>query len=272
VDIAIPHDVLSEAPDEESKVRKLGYIARGAAIFRAENLIIYTYGNDVDWEEVERMRLLLEYASTPPHLRKKLFKLDRRLRLAGLLPPLKIPSHTPPKEPSVGDVIEGVVERWDGYYSLVYIGSRRYAKIPKPYPIGSRLLVKIEAETDRPDIYRAVVVRKPPDYWGYKVEVKPFKQLADGYDTVIYTGREGRSVCEGLPRPVGRTLVVFGGPRAGVDEIAKIEGVELKGLFLNFIPRQGTETVRTEEAIFAVLALLNYAGVCSVGKPTKIEK
>lgn len=269
MDFAIPHDILSEAPDEESKVRKLGYIARAAAVFRIEKILIYTYGGNVDWDEVEKMRLLLEYAATPPHLRRRVFKLDKRLRLAGLLPPLKIPSHLAPKDPSVGDVVEGVVERWDGYYSLVYIGAGKYAKVPKPYPIGSRLAVKIEAETDRPDIFRAIVLKKPPDYWGYKVEVKPFAKLAEGYDTVIYTGKEGRSICEGLPRPVGRTLVVFGGPRAGVDEIAKAEGVELKGLFLNFIPRQGAETVRTEEAIFAVLALLNYASVCSAGVPIK---
>ncbi|MEL9991179.1 MAG: putative RNA uridine N3 methyltransferase [Thermoproteus sp.] len=268
MDIAIPHDVLAEAPDEESKVRKLGYIARGAAAFRVENIIIYTYGR-VDWDEVERMRLLLEYAATPPHLRKKVFKLDRRLRLAGLLPPLKIPSHLVSREPSVGDVIEGVVERWDGYYSMVYIGGRKYAKVPKPYPIGSRLIVKIEAETDRPDIFRAVVLKNPPDYWGYKVAVRPFRQLAEGYDVVIYTGREGRSICEGLPRPMGKVLVVFGGPRAGVDEIAKAEGVELKGYFLNFAPRQGVETIRTEEAVFIVLALLNYAEVCSVGRPVR---
>ncbi len=268
MDIAIPHDVLSEAPDEESKVRKLGYIARGAAVFRVEKVLIYTYGKDVDWDEVEEMKLLLEYAATPPHLRKRVFKLDKRLALAGLLPPLKIPSHLAPRQPSIGDVVEGIVERWDGYYSLVYIGGRKYAKVPKPYPIGARLIVKIEAETDRPDIFRAIVLKNPPDYWGYKVEVRPFGQLAEGYDTIIYTGKEGRSICEGLPRPVGRTLVVFGGPKAGVDEIAKMEGVELKGLFLNFVPRQGTETVRTEEAIFAVLALLNYASVCSVGKPT----
>jgi len=72
VDIAIPHDVLAEAPDDESKVRKLGYIARGAAVFRAETIIIYTYGEGVDWEEVELMKLLLEYASTPPHPRAPL--------------------------------------------------------------------------------------------------------------------------------------------------------------------------------------------------------
>ncbi|CCC82049.1 putative RNA uridine N3 methyltransferase [Thermoproteus tenax] len=270
MDVAIPHDVLSEAPDEESKVRKLGYIARAAAIFRVEKIIIYTYG-DVDHEGVEEMRLLLEYAATPPHLRRKVFRLDKRLRLAGLLPPLKIPSHLAPRSPAVGDVVEGIVERWDGYYSMVYIGAGKWAKVPKPYPVGSRLIVKLEAQRDK-DVFRGVVLKNPPDYWGYKVEVKGLRELADGYDYVILTGKEGRSVCEILPRPEGKTLVVFGGPRAGVDEIMKREGVELRGLFLNFAPKQGTETIRTEEAMFIVLALLNYAERCSAGKPLHLLK
>lgn len=264
MDIAIPHDVLSEAPDEESKARKLGYIARAAAIFRVDNIIIYTYGDDIDWGSVERMKMLLEYAVAPPNLRRRLFKLDRRLKLAGLLPPLKIPSHLAPKEPGRGDIIEGIVEKWDGYYSLVYIGGRKYAKVPKPYPIGSKIFVRIEAETDRPDILRASVVKRPPEgfYAGYKVSVRPFKSLAEGRSQIILTGREGASICGGLPKPAKDALVIFGGPRAGVDEIMKKEGVELKGVFLNFAPGQGVEAIRTEEAVFIVLALLNYADKC----------
>jgi predicted SPOUT superfamily RNA methylase MTH1 len=266
VDIAIPHDVLEEAPDEEGKVRKLGYIARAAAIFRVENIVIYTYG-DVDWRAVEAMRLLLEYAATPPYLRRKVFKLDERLKYAGLLPPLKIPSHLAPKEPRRGDVVEGVVERWDGYYSLVYIGGRKYAKVPKPYPIGSRLLVKIEAETDRPDILRASVVKRPPEgfYAGYRVAVKPLKSLAEGYEAVILTGKEGEPICGKRLRLPEKALVVFGGPRAGVDEIMRSEGVKIEGpsvFFLNFAPGQGTETIRTEEALFIVLGILNYLRRC----------
>jgi predicted SPOUT superfamily RNA methylase MTH1 len=64
-----------------------------------------------------------------------------------------------PREPAIGEIREGVVERWDGYYSLVYIGAGKYAKVPKPYPVGTRLMVKIEAPTGRPDTYRASVYR-----------------------------------------------------------------------------------------------------------------
>lgn len=261
--IAIPHDVLSEAPDEESKVRKLGLIARAAAIFRVELIVIYHYGRPLT-EDIELARAVLEYAVTPPYLRRKVFGIDRRLRHVGLLPPLKIPSHLAPREPRPGEVREGVVERWDGYYSLVYIGGGLYAKVPRPHPVGARLLVRIEAPASRPGVYRASVYRStPPTYWGYRVEVRPLSRLFDGFDSVVLTGKEGSSICE-VPLDLrGRTLVVFGGPRKGVDEIFREEGVEVRHPLVNFVPGQGVESIRTEEAVLGVLAVLNYMRTCS---------
>ncbi|MEZ0318750.1 MAG: putative RNA uridine N3 methyltransferase [Pyrobaculum sp.] len=264
--IAVPHDFLLEAPDEPSKIRKLGYLARAAAIFKVDTIIIYHYGAPLR-EEIDLAKTVLEYLATPPYLRKKVFKQDRRLRYAGLLPPLKIPSHTAPPEPQVGEVREGVVERWDGYYSLVYIGAGKYAKVPKPYPIGTRLLVKMEAPTARPDTYRASVYKgPPPTYWGYRVEVRPLKMLAEGFDTVVLTGKEGESICRVKPALGKRTLVVFGGPKKGVDEIYKEAGLDPPGRLINFAPGQGVETIRTEEAVFIVLSLLNYVAACGVCK------
>ncbi|ABP51427.1 MULTISPECIES: putative RNA uridine N3 methyltransferase [Pyrobaculum] len=260
--IAIPHDFLSETPDEPSKIRKLGYLARAASVFKVSTVIIYYYGAPLR-EDIDLAKTVLEYLVTPPYLRKRVYKIDKRLRLAGLLPPLKIPSHVVPKEPRIGEVREGVVERWDGYYSIVYIGGGKYAKIPKPYPVGARLLVRIEAPTSRPDTYRAAIYKGPPPaYWGYKVEVRPIQSLTDGFDAVILTGREGKPICEVSPKLGKNTLVVFGGPRRGVDEIFKESGLELPGDLINFAPGQGTETIRTEEAVFIVLSILNYITKC----------
>jgi len=53
---------------------------------------------------------------------------------------------------------------------------------------------------------------------------------------------------------------VFGSPSRGLYEIARNEDVRLGKLLdfvVNTIPCQGTETVRTEEAILASLAVLN---------------
>jgi len=50
------------------------------------------------------------------------------------------------------------------------------------------------------------------------------------------------------------------GSRKGLFEIARNEGVDLFSLFdlvINFIPSQGTYTVRTEEALPISLSILN---------------
>ena len=41
------------------------------------------------------IRRVLEYLETPQYLRRRLFPLDESLKYAGLLPPLRIPSHKP---------------------------------------------------------------------------------------------------------------------------------------------------------------------------------
>jgi hypothetical protein len=55
-------------------------------------------------------------------------------------------------------------------------------------------------------------------------------------------------------------LIVFGAPTKGLYEIAKQEGLNLNRIVdfvVNTIPGQLTETVRTEEALIATLAVFN---------------
>jgi len=86
--------------------------------------------------------------------------------------------------------------------------------------------------------------------------------FAENFDTVILTGKEGRSICEARLRLRGRVLVVFGGPRHGVDEILSMEGLSVENHLINFVPMQGVETIRTEEAMVAVLSILNMMRIC----------
>jgi predicted SPOUT superfamily RNA methylase MTH1 len=61
-------------------------------------------------------------------------------------------------------------------------------------------------------------------------------------------------------RKAETVLVAFGAPSQGLHEIAKKEDLSLDDIadfVVNTIPRQGTETVRTEEALIASLAILN---------------
>ncbi len=57
-----------------------------------------------------------------------------------------------------------------------------------------------------------------------------------------------------------RPLVVFGSPNDGVPEILGRSGVSVSDAMdfnINTIPDQGVETVRTEEALWGSLAVLN---------------
>jgi predicted SPOUT superfamily RNA methylase MTH1 len=59
-----------------------------------------------------------------------------------------------------------------------------------------------------------------------------------------------------------QVLVAFGAPARGLYEIAKLENIvldQIANFVVNMIPSQGTETVRTEEAVYAALAVLNVA-------------
>ena len=244
----------------------MGMVARAAAIFNVQNIYIYTYGSPRR-SDLELMRKVLEYAVAPPYLKRRAFRLDRHLRYVGLLPPVNLPVHQRRKL-RPGDVVEGIVDRWDGHSSLVYVGEGRYVKVPRPYPLGKRLLVRVEAPTHRPDTYRGHAAAGPPPstYMGYNVRVIGLRDLfGEAHDTVVLTGREGRSVCGGL-EVRGRTLVVFGSPREGVDEILAREGLKVEAPLINFVPGQGVETIRTEEAIYIVLAVLHYGSSCRGGR------
>ena len=49
--------------------------------------------------------------------------------------------------------------------------------------------------------------------------------------------------------------IVFGGPYSSISE--NVESSKWETIKLNTIPNQGTETVRTEEAVISTLAIFN---------------
>lgn len=105
------------------------------------------------------------------------------------------------------------------------------------------------------------------EYWGY--EVSKNSSLAQSLskssaEVVLGTSRYGQDLYEGIegikPNNGDKITVAFGGPYQGLYEICGTQGENPDRLFdavVNTIPRQGTETVRSEEALIATLAILN---------------
>lgn len=274
VSIAIPASIVSDVPHLREKTSKVGLIGRAAAIFRVDEIIVYPDNPQVSQTaDMDLIATLLAYMETPQYLRKKLFKIRPELRYAGVLPPLRTPHHPlnrKIKNLKVGEYREGFVlsKRKTGLF--VDIGVEKPAFISNTrLSIGKRVTVKVAKVGKRVE---AELARREeiPEYWGYTVtaEKLPFGKVVKtrGFDLTIATSKYGvqfASVCEvvaGRWKKARTILVAFGAPTQGLYEIVEQENLDLQEIVdfvVNTIPMQGTETVRTEEALTVSLAVLN---------------
>lgn len=248
ISIAIPSSALINENDPKIKTFKVGLIARACAIFRVEEIVIY---RDPKLNESQFIKDVLEYAETPQYLRKYI-PLKPTLRYAGVIPPLKIPSHKP-KRLKVGELREGVVVRVgpDGT-RWVDIGVKALAPLKSKAKRGARVTVRVCSTNPL-----VVEEDKPKGYWGYKVVIDELKNVLKR-ENVVITSRKCEVPKLDEVKNVEDITLVFGSPEEGVFEIMERLGIEWKGKCWNTIPMQGVETVRLEEAIFATLSILNY--------------
>lgn len=274
ISIAIPASVVSDTPHLREKTSKIGLIGRAAAIFRVDEIIIYQDNLKIDQTlEMNLIALLLSYMEAPQYLRKRLFKIQPKLQFAGILPPLRTPHHPlnkQMKQLKVGEYREGITLSKTGESMLVDIGVEQPALIrDRQIPVNKRVTVKI-TKIERQVEAELANQEDITTYWGYSVaeEKSSLGKLVKGkhFDLTIATSKYGHpfaKVAEEIAdrwRDSRSILIVFGAPTRGLNEIARYEGLGLNDIFdyvVNTIPLQGTETVRTEEALIATLAILN---------------
>jgi len=268
VSIAIPASMVSEQRDLREKTGVLAQVGRAAAIYRVDEIIVYPDKPD----ESLLMKYILGYMETPQYLRKYLFKVRPELRYAGTLPPLRTMHH--PVESTVahlqiGEAREGVVTDVTSEGILVDIGVDQPLKAGGRGPSkGSRVTVRVLDK--QPLTGRAIKKSQLEDYWGYDLRGSRSRlgelALSAEWDLTIATSRLGEAVSERWTElgsrwlESGKTLVAFGSYKEGVHEIVRKEGRRAEECFqyiLNMVPSQGTETVRTEEAVHATLSILN---------------
>jgi predicted SPOUT superfamily RNA methylase MTH1 len=272
--IAIPASVISDTPHLREKTSKIGSIARSAAIFRVDEIIVYPDNNRLNQSrDLDFIALLLNYLETPQYLRKALFKLEPDLQYAGILPPLRTPHHPLSgkiKHLSVGEYREGLVisERKDGL--VVDIGVQQHALLrQRQFRVGERLTVQVVKVGEAVEV-QPVSRSDVPQYWGYtvKAEKGSFGWLLkeSDFNLKVATARIGDNFMDVAGRISERwvnsnnVLVAFGAPSRGLHEIVADEGLKLQEIadfVVNTIPDQGAVTVRAEEALLATLAIFN---------------
>jgi len=274
--VAIPASLVADTPHLREKTYKIGLVGRASAIFRVENILIYPDMPKTNQARDARITSsILTYMETPQYLRKHLVKLDPVLRYAGILPPIRTPHHPlqkPASQLKTGEIRDGVVVEAGRDYSLVYLGIDKLATVPTKLSRGSRVTVKVQKIQER--IEGTIVPKQEISiYWGYNVSVSNLplgETIKEGrFDLVIATSRYGRDIGELLQElkkawiDSKNALIAFGAPKKGLREILAQEDLKIEDVAdfnLNTVPVQAVETVRTEEAVLASLAIINLLG------------
>ena len=282
LDLLVPSSLVREAEDGREATRKLGYVARAATVFRADRLVVFPDREGESDRGGEFVHTVLAYAATPPSLRQEVWDRRAELQHVGVLPPL-LPDTSGPDGAELRDGTvtevgpEGRVRVNCGLQHPISLVVPPSMATPEE---GERVTVRISSR----EPVRARLVDEPTP--GFDVTVTDLSAaLADAAGRRIATSRHGHPVSiAGLGdlRPEFRDglTVAFGAPGRGLPAILGIEPeviaaessaaasepagsddatVDPVGGFdrwLNTIPRQGSEVVRTEEAMFASLACL----------------
>jgi len=271
--LLIPSSVTIDASDLRSKTLKIGQIARAASVFRVDRIVIY---RDPDLDDSELIERILVYAETPQYLRKHLVPLSDDLKYAGAIPPLRTPHHpasTKKREIAVGDARVGAVVRSSDSGSWVDVGYEQLAFLGTSLKRGERVNVRITSKKP----VKAILVSRDEitEYWGYSVTgseslsealAPPASDMGEVHDELrIATSRNGAPIDTDLLTEIKAkcktkdVTIAMGAPHKGLFEIIEAENARIAEFdyVLNFIPNQGTGTVRVEEAVTSTLAILN---------------
>ena len=265
--IFIPNSFLSESKDLKIRTYKVGILGRALAIFQADNVVIYNddnVKNEDGKNDGKFIAEVLSYMNTPQYLRKQAFPIKAELKHVGILPPLRTPHHPVNSQPDVGDYRQGFTVKRNKKGTFVDIGMDKLAFCKEQLSVKKIFDFKITKIAKKEVI---VTPDKPDDvYWGYNV-ISSNKSLKNSLklikpNLVIETTRYGDyidSIFDELKHKVDECnsiAILFGGPYSSIQE--DVSGQNWDLIKLNTIPDQGTETVRTEEAVVATLSLFNF--------------
>jgi len=273
--VLVPSSLTREAEDKREATRKLGYVARAATVFRADRLVVFPDEDGEQKRDAGFVSTVLEYAATPPYLRKEVWDRRPELEYAGVMPPLLATPQTGSESNDSGSLRQGIVTEVGPEGRVrVNCGLQHPISLNTPPAMeveeGERVTVRVSSR--RP--VRARIVDDPLP--GLDVTRSTISAALGREDAgvTIAASRYGESLSVSrLDTLAGRIhddgmTVAFGAPDRGLPPILgvdrdavgseAVESGDLPGfdLWVNSIPNQGSEVVRTEEAIVASLACL----------------
>lgn len=266
--VHVPASVISVEHGIFKKTLILGLVARAVSIFRVDRISVYM-DPDASQQDLELAGKVLNYMASPPHLRRRLVKRDRMLRAAGLLPPLAVASH--PTEEDLGR----------SHIRPALVVSRREDRLCIDPGVGRIFCLEERSRSHREgDVVFVKMSGRSPEgladrsdlegiYWGYSLDLRRSlrSSLEDDPGFLVISSREGRAPHEirdalslKILGGVTKISIVFGSPTRDPEEIAVAEGWDLarvENVKINTAPLQGVRSIRTYEALYITLAVIN---------------
>jgi predicted SPOUT superfamily RNA methylase MTH1 len=294
--VLVPSSLAREAEDKREATRKLGYVARAAAVFRVERLVVFPDREGEEGFDGGFVETVLRYAATPPSLRKEAWGRRDELEDVGVLPPLRVASRTGSGSNGSGSLRQGIVtEVGPDDRVRVNCGLQHPVSLAVPPDVeapavGERVTVRVSS---RRPVRARIVDESPPGFQVVREDLTASLAREDA-GTAVAASRYGEplsaSRLDGIVESIddaGGLTVAFGAPERGLPAIFGVEPSEVTSssveetstddrtptesgsedvssdephgrfdLWLNTVPNQGSEVVRTEEAMFATLAPL----------------
>jgi len=295
--VLVPASLTREAEDKREATRKIGYVARAAAVFRVDRLTVFPDPDGAGKWGSGFVETVLRYAATPPYLRKEVWDRRGELEYAGVLPALRVRSWTGSGSDESGSLRQGIVTTVgaDGR-ARVNCGLQHPVSLPVPSSMdvreGERVSVRVSSrepvraklvdeplpgfDVDRADLDAALArsdagLTIAASRYGEELTVTKLDQLVGrlrggGGSGADAQAADADAATADETDPAGTEsdlTVAFGAPERGLPAILGIDtpergetGDDRFDLWLNTVPDQGSEVVRTEEAVFATLAPL----------------
>ena len=245
VGIAVPGSILDNAQTPELRTYLAGQVARAAAIFNVDEIVVFDDKVEEEGESKGRgavqLARVLQYLECPQYLRKHFFPIHKDLQYAGVLNPTDMPHHLRASEESV--YREGVVtekEAREGT-SWVNIGLKSECLVSSSLKPGLRVTVRLPEGYSWDRLIKGTIVSPAEPrtqgglYWGYTTRLAatlsqvftgcPHK---GGYDIMLGTSEKGTDVGEATIKDFKNLLVVFGGV-AGLEAALEVK------IFINMI-------------------------------------
>jgi predicted SPOUT superfamily RNA methylase MTH1 len=275
--IALPTSFIDISQNKAQKTQHIGRIARAAAIFQVDEIILYRDNqNPRQTKNLQFITHVLEYMETPQYLRKHLFGKIPELQYAGLLPPLRTPHHPLTKKSSElknGEIRDGVVLQ-TSKGTIVDVG------VESPLPLLQfkftqslqRVTVRIRQNKSGELIAIPCSSLQPNLYWGYSVRsvetsLTEFLTKTRREGPIVATSRRGTPLEDKAEQiktqwqTTNHLLLLFGSHKEGLTEILQRDKTDMTAVVdysINLVLHQGTATIRTEEAVVIGLSAFRF--------------